>query len=576
MTENETLRLFSEAILHSPVAVALSDAKGKFLFTNDRFTQLTGYGSNDLRGRKQRHQDAFALFPLMETAFHTCLVQQQEMQLHRKNGESCWVFLTARPLPDSSGALTHVLLFLEDVSTRKEYEQLAEHMAFYDALTDLPNRVLFHGRLKMALEHARQSAGKLAVILMDLDRFKVVNDTLGHEAGDHLIQQVAGRLQAAFPEKILVARMGGDEFVLLMPGILHFQEAFRQVQSLMNLFHEPFQCLGQELHITVGLGIALFPEDGEDPMSLLKNADSALYEAKSIGGGQYKFYTTRLNATASAQLSLETALRHALDEEQFQLAYQPQVDIRTGQILGVEALVRWRHPDQGLLAPDRFIALAEETGLIVPMGKWILRTACRQAVVWQKLHPFLRMAVNLSVRQFQEPELIESVLGICQETGLDPKRLELELTESMLANEATASLALQWLSKKGISLALDDFGTGYSSLSYLKHYPIRTLKIDRSFIRDCLTNSDDAAIVTTIISMAHHMGMAVVAEGVELEGQLQLLRMAGCDVYQGFLFSTPLPAVEMTRLLKETRFGPWKRAGMRPSFTPDRPDSLTG
>jgi len=428
-------------------------------------------------------------------------------------------------------------------------------MTNYDALTDLPNRSLFNQRLTLAVTAACKNRHQLAVILLGLDRFKVINNTLGHSVGDQLIQDVGKRLLKNLDPKDTLARMGGDEFLLLFPEVLSYQETSRKAHRILALFSKSFQFENQEIFIKASMGISLFPEDGTGHQLLLKNADAALNEAKRSGRNLFKFYTAKLDATATGELTLETALRRALEHEELILHYQPQVSFATGKIIGMEALVRWKHPQRGLIPPDKFIPLAEKTGLIVPMGKWILKTACNQVTQWHAQgFSSLRIAVNLSARQFQEPELVEAVLEICKQTKLDPKFLELEITESIFMNDLNiTNMILQWLSKKGITIAIDDFGTGYSSLTYLKQLPIHTLKIDRSFVKDCLTNADDAALVTTITSIAKNLHMKITAEGVEEEPQLTFLRDLGCHDFQGYFFSKPLPAQEFTTLLLEGR-----------------------
>ncbi len=392
-------------------------------------------------------------------------------------------------------------------------------------------------------------------MLIDLDRFKVINDTLGHAIGDRLLQEVAQRLTGCLREGDTVARLGGDEFMLLLPGVEHTKSTIKIVQKILETFKSPFYFNDHELHITTSIGIALYPDDGEDAQTLLKNADTALHRAKEQGRNNYQFYTSTMNATALERLSLEGKLRHALEREEFVVYYQPQVSLSTGQIVGMEALVRWRHPDLGLIPPMKFIPLAEETGLIIPLGFWVLRTACAQNKAWQKAgYPPLRVAVNLSTRLFKQQTFIQVVAQTLHETGLDPDYLELELTEGIIMeNIETTITTLKELKKMGVHISVDDFGTGYSSLAYLKRFPIDTLKIDRSFVLDITTDPDDAMIAMLIINVAHHLKLRVIAEGVETKEQLAFLRSHGCDEIQGYLFSRPLPAEEFVRLLQERR-----------------------
>jgi diguanylate cyclase (GGDEF)-like protein/PAS domain S-box-containing protein len=551
--------LLSSTIEHCPITVVVADSQGDIKYANTRFAQLTGYtveeilklNLNFFYPGKQNTDD-------YKKIWNTITAGEKwagEFRLRKKNGELFWGLATLKPLLNPPGQISYYLCYLEDITVHKRSEQLIEHLAFYDPLTGLPNRSLFNDRLKLALEEAHLLGHQTAVALLDLDRFKVINDTLGHIIGDQLLQLVAKRLSENLQEGDTLARMGQDEFIVLFPHINNFREALNRIKTLMEALQEPFLCENHELQINASIGICLYPEDGEDHMSLLKNADTALNEAKNSGRNHYKFYTSQLNASALKRLSMETAMRHALEREEFQVYYQPQVSLRTGRITGMEALLRWQHPTTGMIMPDQFIPLAEETGMIVPIGKWVLRTACLQNIAWQNLgFPPLRIGVNLSGRQFQEPELVEMVLDVCHQTGMDPRLLELELTESILMKDVSVtSMILRWLNKKGIKIAIDDFGTGYSSLTYLKRFPINTLKIDRSFVKECLTNTDDTAIVTTITYMAHSLKVKVTAEGVEDEKQLDFLTNLGCDEFQGYLFSRPIPAPEFTALLKDNR-----------------------
>ncbi|MCK5218278.1 EAL domain-containing protein, partial [bacterium] len=537
----------------------IADSQGDIKYANTHFTQLTGYTLEEILKLNLNffypgNQDTDDY----KKTWNTITAGKKwagEFRLRKKSGELFWGLASLKPLPDSQGQISHYLCYLEDITAHKQSEKLIEHMALYDPLTGLPNRSLFNDRLKLALEESHLLGHQAAVALLDLDRFKVVNDTLGHTIGDHLLLLVGKRLSETLQEGDTLARMGQDEFIVLLPHIQNFREALTKIKALMDSLQKPFLCENHELQISASIGICLYPEDGQDHISLLKNADMALNEAKNSGSNHYKFYTSQLNTSALKRLSMETSMRHALEREEFQVFYQPQVSLRTGRITGMEALLRWQHPTSGMIMPDQFIPLAEETGLIVPLGKWVLKTACLQNIAWQNQgFPPLRIGVNLSGRQFQEPELVEMVLGVCQDTGMDPRLLELELTESILMRDVNVTaMVLRWLNKKGIKIAIDDFGTGYSSLTYLKRFPINNLKIDRSFIQECLTNTDDTAIVTTITYMAHSLKVKVTAEGVEDANQLDFLTHLGCDEFQGYLFSPPIPALESSALLKDRR-----------------------
>jgi diguanylate cyclase (GGDEF)-like protein len=452
---------------------------------------------------------------------------------------------------------------LEDAYRELEREIIerrrAEEAAYYDTLTGLPNRTLFQERLPHALALAERSGQMLAVMLLDLDRFKTINETLGHAEGDRLLREVAERLTGCVRRSDTVARFAGDEFALLLMQITHTddvariarrtEDAVEVAQNVLRVLEPPFVSGQHELYLTASIGIGLYPNDGEDSQTLWKNANSALYRAKEQGGHNYQFYTADMNAKALQRLTLENSLRHALERDEFVLHYQPQVDIDSGQIVGAEALVRWQHPELGLVSPSEFIPLAEDMGLIIPLGEWVLRTACAQNKEWQEAGlPLMRLSVNLSARQFQQPKLAEMIARALSETGLEPEQLELELTESaLMGNAETAIETLRQIKATGVRLAIDDFGTGYSSLSYLKRLPIDVLKIDRSFVCESTTAPDDAAIVMAIIGLAHNLKLKVIAEGVETEEQLAFLRLLRCDEIQGDLCSRPLAAADFKR-----------------------------
>jgi diguanylate cyclase (GGDEF)-like protein/PAS domain S-box-containing protein len=425
------------------------------------------------------------------------------------------------------------------------------YLAYYDVLTGLPSRTLFQDRLGQALTSANRHESKLAVLLLDLDDFKNINDSLGHNAGDQLLKQFATRLAGSLREGDTAARLGGDEFVAILDNVASEEDATLVAQKILKLNIEPFTIDGHKLFVTCSIGISFYPKDGEDAETLLKNADAALYRAKDLGRNNAQFCSAEMNAKALQRLTLENNLRHALERQEFLLHYQPRVDLHSGEITGMEALVRWQHPEQGLIPPGRFIPAAEDSGLIVPLGAWVLHTACAQNKAWQAtgLKPVC-MAVNLSARQFRQQDLVEVVTRILQETGLDAAYLELELTESMVMQNVETTIAtLTRLKAIGVKFSIDDFGTGYSSLSYLKRFPIDYLKIDQSFVRDISTDPDDAAITKTIISMAHDLGLRVIAEGVETQEQETFLRLHHCDEMQGYLFSKPVSAEQVEALL---------------------------
>ncbi len=439
----------------------------------------------------------------------------------------------------------------DEVAERGQAEATITRLAYYDALTDLPNRRLFKDRLTQALAQARRSSQMLAVMFLDLDRFKLVNDTAGHPEGDKLLRSVGAQLKALVRETDTVARVGGDEFVLLLPEIARARDAVELAKRIREDFGRPRILADHEFHITPSIGIAVFPADGDDAETLLANADIAMYYVKEHGKNSHRRFSPALSASIVERLELENDLRHALQREEFVVHYQPQVNINTGQIVGMEALVRWQHPGKGLVMPVDFIPVAEETGLIVPLGEWVLRTACAQTKAWQDAGlSSVRMAVNLSARQFQQRDLVERVRHVLHETGLDPHCLELEITEGVaIQNVNYAVMMLGQLKEMGVQIAIDDFGTGHSALSYLRRLPIDVVKIDQSFISGLTTDRKDEGITATIISMAHKLKLDVIAEGVETEEQLAFLKQRLCDQMQGYLFSKALPAEEFKEML---------------------------
>ena len=445
------------------------------------------------------------------------------------------------------------LIIVRDITERKQAQAMIQYQAFHDLLTGLPNRTLFNDRLLQSLVNARRSQNILAVMFLDLDRFKTINDTLGHAVGDQLLQQVAQRVIARLREGDTFARWGGDEFTLLLPQISCSEQAAKIAQRILDTLQEPFNLECHELYITSSIGIALCPCDGEDVQTLLRNADAALYRAKEQGRNNYQFYIPAMNSHAQELLTLENRLHHALKQGEFVLYYQPQVNINTGELTGIEALVRWQHPELGLVPPETFIPLAEENGLIVPINEWVLRTACSQNKVWQEagISP-LRIAVNLSPRQFQQPNLVATVAWILEETGLAPQCLELEITETIIIqNVDFARMMLLDLQAMGIHISMDDFGTGYSSLGYLKKFPFHTLKLDQSFIEELTDNPQDKAIISAVIALGHALNLRVVAEGVETQEQFELLRSLHCEQIQGYLFSRPLCVEDATKFLQD-------------------------
>jgi diguanylate cyclase (GGDEF)-like protein len=434
---------------------------------------------------------------------------------------------------------------------RKEAESHLTFFANHDTLTGLPNRAMFNERLTQALARAQRLATMAAVLFVDLDRFKVINDTLGHDAGDQLLKQLADRLRDCLREGDTIGRQGGDEFVVLIEDVADPTQIAGVAQKILDTVARPYLIAGQEFHVTASIGISIYPDDGLDQQELLKNADIAMYRAKEQGKNNHQFYSDQMNLHSFERLALETSLRRAIERDEFLLHYQPKVDMRSGRITGVEALLRWQHPELGMVPPGQFVGLAEETGLIAPIGEWVLRTACAEAQGWiSRGMPPVSVAVNLSARQFTRDDLTATIMRILRETGLDPRLLELEITEStVMHNPDRATEVLQQLKRIGVRVAIDDFGTGYSSLSYLKRFPISSVKIDRSFVLDLPGDKDDAAITQAVIAMAHSLRVRAVAEGVETSEQYRFLEENLCDEMQGNYFSPPVDALTMARLL---------------------------
>jgi len=551
----EQNRLLARVFENTIEGIMLTDAEGVILMVNPAFTSITGYSEGEAKGQTPallssgRHSPEF--FQHLWKTLEDQRNWQGEIWNRRKDGQSYPAWLTITALQDPQGAVTHYVGVFHDITEIKRSEEKITHQAYHDALTGLPNRLLFNDRLKVALAHAQRKQLGLGVMFMDLDNFKNINDSLGHAVGDRLLQSVARRLSRWVREEDTVARLGGDEFIMLLQGIEDPDYSVHVAQRILESVAEPFRVGDQELFVTASIGITLFPHDGRDLETLVSNADMAMYRAKESGRNSYKLFTPAMNAQVVQRMAMERALRKALERREFRVYYQPKVDLETGGVVGVEALLRWMRPSVGLVGPDEFIPVAEDTGLIVPIGQWVLETACARAKLWHNQgHTDLQMAVNLSPRQFQQRNLVSMVKGILAETGLDPRCLELEITESVIMHSVEeAIVTLQELSELGVQLALDDFGRGYSSLYYLKRFPMNALKIDRSFVSDIAVDPDDASIVNTIISMSRSLKLKVVAEGVETSAQLDFLRQHQCDQMQGFLFSQPIPGQEITELL---------------------------
>ena len=541
--------------------IIITDSQHRIIAVNSAFTRITGYTAEEVMGRNPsllqsgRHDKAF--FQAMWRSLKETGQWQGELWNRRKDGEIYPELLTVNVVKDKEGNTTHHVGIFSDISRIKETEYKLAHLAHHDPLTELPNRLLFHDRLEQAILRAQREGTQAAVLFLDLDRFKNVNDSMGHAMGDLLLQRVAERLKEAMRAEDTIARLGGDEFVLIVEALKGRMDAAAVARHILDLFDQPFCLENQEVFIDASIGISLYPGDGEDTQTLVRNADAAMYRAKAEGRNNYQFYTAELTAVATERLTLENQLRRALERDEFELYYQPQFSLQNGDRIleGVEALIRWNQSEQGLILPTKFIPVAEETGLIVPIGEWVLRTACAQHKAWVEAgFAPIRMAVNLSARQFHSQDLAKRIAGILEETGMSPSHLELELTESTIMRDTESTIRLlHELSEMGITLSIDDFGTGYSSLAYMKHFPLDRLKIDQSFVRDITSSRPEAEMIVPIIALGHSMKLRVLAEGVEFEEQLNYLRKQGCDEIQGFLCSRPLPPDELVRFLKQRR-----------------------
>ena len=533
-----------------------STLDGRIIECNSAFARTLGYPTREDVLRLNTHE--LYLDPDDREVTLAALLQQKflvnyEICLKRADGSAVWVLANESLLEDEPGGpiLEGSLI---DITERKKAEEQSHHQAYHDALTDLPNRILFHDRLSLAILHAHRRKQKLAVMFIDLDHFKHVNDTLGHSAGDEVLVAVAERLKGCLREEDTVARVGGDEFLVLLTGITRESDGAQMARKLLKVLAEPFAFKKRELFLSASIGVGLFPNDGGDAEGLVANVDTAMYRAKEAGRNNFQFFTPHMQERSQERAHLESGLRRALPREEFALHYQPILEMKGRHVVGVEALIRWNHPERGLLAPKDFIGVAEDAGLIVAVGEWILRRACRRARTLQDgPFPGLRIAVNLSARQFQDRGLVSTVERVIAETGLDPSTLELEITESIaMQNLGLTGEVLGELSRMGIHISMDDFGTGHSSLNYLKHFPIHRLKVDRSFVAGMTRDERDRSIVAAIISMAHNLGLRVTAEGVETPEQAEMLLALSCDDVQGFLFAKPFPEPELEERLLQT------------------------
>ncbi len=539
--------------------------QGVLVDANTRMAEILGCAVSDLIGRKISDFVAPQSMDSVLDHIRSGSEERYELFAKRKDGSIFPIEAQGKALPYAGRMLR--ITAIRDITERKNAEERIRYLAYYDSLTGLPNRTFYKELVSRALLLAKRHHWTIAILFIDLDYFKRINDTLGHDIGDQLLRTVGKLVKTCIRQsdfiarsegdelENVVARLGGDEFIVLLNEITHSEDASRVAGRILKELAHPITLAGHEVFVTASIGIALYPLDGNEAETLFRNADVAMYHAKNQGRNNYQFYTKSMNATSLQRLDLENDLRKALDRGEFLLYYKPTVDVQTRTIIGAEALIRWEHPNRGIILPGEFIPLAEETGLIVPIGEWVLRTACSQNRAWQLAgHKPFRVAVNLSGRQFDQEDLIEVVSSALHDTGLDPQYLELEITEStIMKSPEKAATTLQKLKGMGICLSIDDFGTGYSSLGNLKKFPLDTLKIDRSFVTNVTADSDDAAIATAIIAMAHSLKLGVIAEGVESEDQQSFLRERACDAVQGYLFSRPIPPEEFIKLIREKK-----------------------
>jgi diguanylate cyclase (GGDEF)-like protein/PAS domain S-box-containing protein len=528
--------------------ILITDRAGVIQSVNPAFTRITGYSAAESIGKTPSILNSGKQSPeFYQHLWHSLERDGQwqgEVVNRRKNGLLYTEHLSISGIHNAEGLCEHYVAVFSDITQRKLAEERLHFLANHDALTGLPNRTLFLERLQRALDRAEEDSSHLALFFVDLDRFKLINDTLGHRAGDELLLRIADDLRAVLPPHATVARLSGDEFTVLLENIVSIDQAASRAQAILDELASETELRGEELYVTASIGISLYPEDGRSAEPLLANADAAMYRAKERGRNTFQFYTADLNARATERLKLEYALHRALSQSEFELWYQPKVELANGRLHGAEALLRWRHPELGLVSPAVFIPIAEESSLMAGIGEWVLNTACSDVRRWVEAGLFAgRMAVNLSGRQFKFANIAEQVQGILQRSGLDSRWLELEVTESVAMDEERGMVeVLKQLRTLGLQLAIDDFGTGYSSLSYLKRLPVQVLKIDQSFVAGLPGNADDGAITSAIVSIAKSLGLKVVAEGVETVEQQQFLAGLGCEYGQGYLFGKPMPA----------------------------------
>ena len=552
----DTNRFAQEIIDNAGEGIVVLDSGLRYILWNRFMEELTGLEEKDVVG-----SPAVELFPhireqnvdeLLGRALAGETVSSPDIHYAiPQTGREGWVSAVYRPHSDASGKVVGVIGLIRDITERKAAEQQIEYQAYHDALTGLANRRLFQEHLSLALALAQRRSSFVAVLFLDLDHFKVINDSLGHSVGDELLKQVARRLRNSVREGDTVARVGGDEFTIVLQEIARPDDAAAVAKKVLRQIAEPMEVSGHKLYVTTSIGVTVFPQDGGDAEALLKTADAAMYRAKAEGRNTYQMATPDLSRSTHERMTLESGLHQAMEMGEFVVYYQPLIDLETMQLVGMEALLRWRHPERGIILPSEFIGLAEERGMILMIGDWVLREACREA---KRFHErgltHLRVSVNISPRQFRDEALVWTVESALSEAGLDPRALELEITESVAMEDVELTMTtLAELRKSGVSIAIDDFGTGHSSLSYLKRFPIDALKVDKSFVADLPEGFEDSAIVASVIQLANGLGIRVVAEGVETAEQIEFLREHGCREVQGFYFSYAVPPEEILKLI---------------------------
>ena len=552
---NARLWLLSQAVEQSPVGVLIATIDRRVEYVNPAYVKVTGRPAETMISRELAAigQPSPASEAEAESVLRAALAADQswegERHTRRPDGSDYWEHLRLATVLDQRGQPAHLLLMREDVTERKQHEEQVAFQAYYDSLTALPNRTLALDRLQQATSHAQRERGKCAVMFIDLDNFKQINDTLGHSAGDQLLRQAADRLREVVRAEDTIARLGGDEFLVVMGGLSDAKDAEAAATKIIGAFAPLFSIEGREFGASPSIGLSLYPDDGSEPAVLLRNADLAMYEAKEAGRNTFRFFNQQIHDDSVARLEMERLLRGALERGEFAVHYQPLVAAGDGALLGAEALLRWHHPQLGNVAPDRFIPVAEQSGLIVGIGAWVLDEACAQAARWRAVHgEAFVMAVNVSPRQFASHDLVGTVRACVERYGIRPRQLEIEVTEGLLIrNPAEVREAMTSLAALGVTVSLDDFGTGYSSLSYLRAFPFHTVKIDRSFVRDLSEDAEDRALVVAAIRMAQALGLRVIAEGVETEAQREFLATHEADVLQGYLFGRPQAAAHFER-----------------------------